>query len=40
MSGEGGGLVLLCGFKEPAEMRADIAAAYEDDMINWSLVRR
>lgn len=38
MSGEGRGLGLLGGFKEPVEMRADIAAAYEDDMFNWSLV--
>lgn len=29
---------MMGGFKELAEMRADIAAAYEDDMFKWSLV--
>lgn len=31
---------MMGGFKELAEMRADIAAAYEDDMFKWSLVSR
>lgn len=36
--GEGRGLGLIGGFKVLAVMSADIAAAYEDDMVNWSLV--
>lgn len=34
ISGEGSGLGLTGGFGELAERRADMAAAYEDDMFN------
>lgn len=34
VSGKGSGLVLTGGFGELAERRADMAAAYEDDMFN------
>ena len=38
MLGGGEGLGLSAGgLEELAERRADMAAAYEDDMFNWSL---
>ena len=33
-----GRLGLMGGSREPVEIRADIAAAYDDDMFDWSRV--
>lgn len=38
VSGEGRGLDLTGGLEELAERSADIAAAYDEDMSNWSLM--